>query len=151
MRMPSQWLFEPAYDHFTKEEIIEVFKDAQRFPVERKPPRTTIRTERSETARHKDRLNKLEGHHSFPKYLGGLKKQILVYLRNDLHYLYHKEVDMIVKLPRGRSYKKLTPAEKKEILNRLEAHAKYFDQRFNTSILPLMQKAIRETKNYSLI
>jgi hypothetical protein len=56
---------------------------------------STTRTGRSEKARHKNPLEGEAGHHGFPQYLGGKYEQELVNLPNDLHYLYHQEVDKV--------------------------------------------------------
>jgi hypothetical protein len=160
----TQWLFEvhtvPAAaptaiarrSKFTSGQIRQEILDAQKTAAEPQPPGTTIRTERSEVARHRDSTEGTHGHHTFPKYLGGLKKQTLIYIPADLHYLYHEEVDKIVKLPRrGKGYRNLSRAERQTILNKLKAHAKDFDQRYRTNILPLMQTAIRAAKSHGLI
>jgi hypothetical protein len=169
MRTNLQWLFELPYSpnqpkpagspsgiarksKFTSGQIRQEILDAQKIAVEPQPPGTTIRTERSEKARHRGTTEGIHGHHAFPKYLGGLRRQSLAYIPADLHYLYHQEVDKIVQLPRsGKGYRKLSRAEREVILNKLQAHAKNFDQRYRTNILPLMQTAIRAAKNLGLI
>jgi hypothetical protein len=168
MNRQSQWLFEAPFSlqeadymvrsalakksRFTRQQIRQEILDTQKTAAERQPPSTTIRTERSEKARHRDTTKGIHGHHAFPKYLGGLKQQALAYIPADLHYLYHQEVDKIVQLPRsGKGYRKLIRSERQAILNKLQAHAKDFDQRYPTNVLPLMQTAIRAAKSRGLI
>lgn len=169
MKTKPRWLFEPPYpsnpsnpavhpsaitrkSSFTRKQIRQEILDAQRIAVEGQPPGTTVRTERSEQSRHRDLTKGIHGHHAFPKYLGGLKKQALAYIPADLHYLYHQEVDRIVQLSRsGKGYRKLSRSQREAILNKLQIHAKNFDQRYPTNILPLMQTAIRAAKSRGLI
>lgn len=169
MRKKTQWLFEPPYSSnrlkpiapastvarkskFTSAQIRQEILAAQNIAVERQPPSTTIRTERSERARHKDSVNGIQGHHAFPKYLGGLKKQTLAYIPADLHYLYHQEVDKIVRLPRiSKGYRSLIRVEREAILYKLQVHAKGFDRQHGTNILYPMQIAIRQAKQRGLI
>ncbi len=128
-------------------QVRTTFRQAQRLGREPQPPRTSIRTERSEKARHSDPLTgRPQGHHSFPKYLGGLQRQTFAYLPPDLHYLYHAEVDTIVQLPRTRSgqYRALSRAEKVAMLRRLAEHAASFDTRYGTQIRSRMQRAVAE-------
>jgi tRNA 2-selenouridine synthase SelU len=166
MQTKSRWLFEPVSSlprpssttarksKFTRGQIREEILAAQKVAVQGQPQGTTIRTERSEQSRHRDSTDPKHqhGHHAFPKYLGGLKKQALAYIPADLHYLYHQEVDKIVQLPRsGKGYRKLNQSEQAAILNKLQAHAKVFDQRYRTNILPLMQLAIRVARSHGFI
>ncbi len=169
MRKKTQWLFEPPYSSnrskpvapastvarkskFTSAQIRQEILAAQNIAVERQPPRTTIRTERSERARHKDTTQGIQGHHALPKYLGGLEQQTLAYIPTVLHYLYHQEVDKIVRLPRSRKgYRNLSRAEREAILHKLYAHAKGFDLQHRTNIAGSMQIAIREIKKRGLI
>ena len=169
MNGQNQWLFEAPYppnrpkpavsrsavarkSKFTRGQIRQEILDAQKIAVERQPPGTTIRTERSERARHQDTAQGIHGHHAFPKYLGGLKQQALAYIPAALHYLYHQEVDKIIQLPRsGKGYRKLSRSEREVIMERLQAHARNFDQRYGTNILSFMQTAIRAAKSRNLI
>ncbi|MBD2232792.1 DUF4157 domain-containing protein [Phormidium tenue FACHB-1052] len=110
---------------------------------------STTRTERSEKARHKDPLKgKPEGHHGFPQYLGGKYEQVLIDLPRDLHYLYHQEVDKVLRIPRkygSAYYKKLGKAEMNDILSKLMIHARNFDSRYRTEIAKALQQGIQET------
>jgi hypothetical protein len=169
MRKKTQWLFEPPYSSnrskpvaptstvarkskFTSAQIRQDILAAQNIAVERQPPSTTIRTERSERARHRDTTQGTHGHHAFPKYLGGLKQQTLAYIPAAFHYLYHQEVDKIVQLPRsGKGYRSLSQVEREAILYKLQAHAKGFDRQHGTNILYPMQIAIRQAKQRGLI
>lgn len=169
MNTQNQWLFEAPYppnrpkpgvsrsavarkSKFTRGQIRQEILDTQKIAVERQPLGTTIRTERSERARHQDTTKGIHGHHAFPKYLGGLKQQALVHIPAALHYLYHQEVDKILQLPRsGKGYRKLSRSEKQAILKRLQAHARNFDQRYGTNILLFMQTAIRAARSVNLI
>jgi hypothetical protein len=134
-------------------DILEEFEEGSRsragdWEEEFKERRgSTSRTKRSEESRHKDPLEGEAGHHGFPQYLGGKYEQELVNLPNDLHYLYHEEVDKILKIPRkygSAYYKKLSRAEINEILDKLLAHAKNFDERYGTKIEDALKKGIQE-------
>lgn len=131
---------------FTAAQVRGEFRAAQRLGREGAPPATTIRTGRSERARHKDQLKGVERHHAFPQYLGGLRRQMLVRLPKDLHYLYHQEVDRILQLPRARSgaYRQMSRAERVALLRRLADHARSFDARYGTAILGHMRNAVRD-------
>lgn len=110
---------------------------------------TTIRTEGSERARHRDLLAGTQGHHAFPKYLGGQYRQTLVNLPSDLHYLYHQELDRILKLPRLRgkiAYDTLSVGQTIGILKRLMKHAREFDKQHKTAILPGLKAGIKAAK-----
>ena len=124
---------------------VAAFSLTARWSKERRG--STSRTKRSEESRHKDPLEGEAGHHGFPQYLGGKYEQELVNLPNDLHYLYHEEVDKILKIPRkygSAYYKKLSRAEINEILDKLLAHAKNFDERYGTKIEDALKKGIQE-------
>ena len=114
----------------------------------------TIRTERSERARHRDPLAGVQGHHGFPQYLGGAYRQSLVRLPNDLHYLYHEELDRIVGLPRrlhSSYYRQLSGPQMLGVLTRLVRHARTFDDRYRSQpgyrpILPALRRGIRQAR-----
>ena len=109
----------------------------------------TIRTGRSERARHRDPLTGVQGHHGFPQYLGGVYGQTLLNLPNDLHYLYHQELDRIVGLPRrsGRTYyRRLTGPQMLSVLKRVVKHAGDFDRRYRTRILTALRAGIRQSR-----
>jgi len=109
----------------------------------------TIRTQRSERARHRDPLAGVQGHHGFPQYLGGAYGQTLLRLPNDLHYLYHQELDRIVGLPRrsgSRYYQQLSGTQMLGVLKRLVKHAGGFDRRYRTQILPALRTGIRQAR-----
>jgi len=108
---------------------------------------TTTRTKASEKARHKDPLVGTAGHHGFPQYFGGRYEQVLVDLPNDLHYLYHEEVDKILQLPRkygSAYYRSLSKVEMSNLLDKLLIHAKEFDQRYRTKIEAALRQGIKE-------
>jgi hypothetical protein len=110
---------------------------------------TTVRTGRSEQARHRDPLVGTEGHHGFPQYLGGAYRQQLLQLRNDLHYLYHQELDQIVVAPRRagrRYYRQMSGTQALGMLKRLVRHAGEFDRRYRTGILPALRTGIRQAR-----
>lgn len=111
----------------------------------------TIRMDRSELARHRDPLAGVQGHHGFPQYLGGAYRQSLVRLPSDLHYLYHRELDhnRIVGLPRRRGYsyyQQLSGPQMLSVLKRVVRHARQFDQRYGTGILPALRTGIRQAR-----
>lgn len=112
----------------------------------------TIRTEGSERARHRDPLAGIQGHHGFPQYLGGAYGQTLLGLPNDLHYLYHQELDRIVGLPRrrgGRYYRQLSGPQMLNVLKRAVRHARAFDQRYQNrgiQILPALRRGIQQSR-----
>ena len=54
--------------------------------------RTRRRSRQSEEARHASRLDDIDEHHGFPKFLGGNRIQKYIKLTKDLHYLYHEEL-----------------------------------------------------------
>lgn len=120
-----------------------------RFPL---PRGMGVRTERSERARHRDPLAGTQGHHPFPQYLGGRYRQALVALPGDLHDLYHQELDRVLGLPRRvpggarRLYAGLSPAQKIGLLKRLLVHARGFDARYGTALLPALRVSIREAR-----
>jgi hypothetical protein len=158
MRPKHRWLFEPPLptiarkSKFTSAQIRQAILDAQQIAPSPPPPGTTIRTRRSEMARHRDSTAGIDKHHAFPKYLGGLNRQTLAHIPAALHYLYHKVVDEIIKLPRSsKGYRKLSHAERVAMLHKLQVHARNFDQQHGTNIFPLMQKAMREAKHQGLI
>lgn len=108
---------------------------------------STTRTGQSEKARHKDPFAGEAGHHGFPQYLGGKYEQELINLPNDLHYLYHEEVDKVLKIPRklgSAYYRKLSKAKMSELLDKLLEHAKKFDKRYGTKIEAALRKGIAE-------
>jgi len=110
---------------------------------------TTVRTSRSEQARHRDPLAGTEGHHGFPQYLGGAYQQRLLQLPNDLHYLYHQELDRIVGIPRRfgrRRYRQLSRPQTVGMLRRLVRHARDFDSRYKTGIFPALLTGIRQAR-----
>jgi hypothetical protein len=117
---------------------------------------TSTRTGGSEASRHRDRLSEPRGHHGLPQYLGGQYEQILIGLPEDLHYLYHEEVDRLLKLPRGAGsdfYERLSPQEREAMYRRLIEHAKDFDRRYSkgyvdkrTRIAAALRRGIREAR-----
>jgi hypothetical protein len=87
------------------------------------------------------------GHHGFPQYLGGKYEQTLLRLPEDLHYLYHQELDRIVKVPRragSRFYRELSQQKRTDMLERVIEHAGQFDQRYGTKIQGALLKGIEE-------
>jgi peptidoglycan hydrolase-like protein with peptidoglycan-binding domain len=114
----------------------------------------TIRTERSETTRHRDPLAGVHKHHGFPTYLGGAYRQRLVRLPGYLHYLYHEELDRDLRLPRGRRsryYRQLSGPQMLGILTRVVRHAREFDNRYRNEpgyrpILPALRRGIRQAR-----
>lgn len=118
--------------------------------------RLRVRTERSEVARHGSGKKKAtkeikkkntQGHHAYPKFLGGNRLQTLMPLSKELHYVYHEELyDLLEKefktrgkLPKeagrasrrhyGRIFSRLSEEEKKEVLDRIIRHAEAFDDK----------------------
>ena len=142
-----------------QKDILEEF--AERAPAERaerqleyaKKFKTMSR--RSEKARHRSQFEDVEGrpriagHHGFPQYLGGRYQQELLNLSEDLHYLYHQELDLIVKIPRklgGEYYRRLGRPEMQEILKKVVEHAETFDKRYGTKIKEALIRGIDESQ-----
>lgn len=99
---------------------------------------TSVRTSRSEQSRHRSRLDETRKHHGLPEYLGGLRKQTLIKLREATHYLYHEELDRIEGLPRRAGsayYRRMTPAERDAVCERLLDHARRFDAQHHKEYL----------------
>jgi hypothetical protein len=116
---------------------------------------TTVRTTRSEAARHRDPIRTIEGtertegHHGFPQYLGGAYRQELQKLPYGKHYLYHQIIDKAADLPRlkgRRHYKQLSKTEMRDALRRLVHYTKMFDKQQSTKILPALIKGIKQAR-----
>jgi hypothetical protein len=104
---------------------------AQHF---RKEEKGRTRTEKSEKQRHVDPMKRVSGHHGFPQYLGGEFEQTLIDLGEDLHYLYHQELDLVEGIPRklgSNYYKNLKPAERDALFRKLIDHAQRFDKKYS--------------------
>ena len=77
-----------------------------------------------------------DGHHCFPKYLGGAKKQVLTHIPNDLHKLYHKGLDKVAPRQKGKAYyDNLTPTEKDKYLDAFRDYTEEFDKTHGTDLL----------------
>lgn len=80
-----------------------------------------------------DQLNTLlvgrtEGHHPWPKYLGGPSQQDLLPLSEDLHHQFHAGLDQIYARTAGsRNWQQLNVAQQEEILQSLLAYTQDFD------------------------
>lgn len=164
-KKPAEKQSAQAKEAERKQSVLKEFAERQRAghaqqPAEQlKEPRTRIRTKGSEVSRHvrAGNLSLPEGHHAFPQYLGGEFNQKLIKLPNDLHYLYHQELDKIVKLPRNAATKQywqsLTPAEREAKIAELIKHAEGFDARYRskytdkrTSLAAAMRRGIKEAR-----
>ncbi len=117
-------------------EILEEFGDAAGRAQDEQGPHMVEergareRTRRSERTRHSDPLDKTREHHGFPKYLGGNYEQLLIKFPDDLHYLYHEELDKIVGAPRKLGsdyYKNMSPHDREDLFRRVLDHAEDFD------------------------
>jgi hypothetical protein len=81
------------------------------------------------------------GHHSWPKYLGGPKKQELYDLPSDLHESYHVGLDKILPRMRGSEYySKLSPEAKLQAHRDLVTYTKAFDAKHGTKLHEAMLK-----------
>jgi hypothetical protein len=75
------------------------------------------------------------GHHPWPKYLGGPEKQSLETLSESLHKLYHKGLDQL--LPRWRSadyYRGLSPTQQAKNFEILRKYTQAFDAKYRTQL-----------------
>jgi outer membrane protein OmpA-like peptidoglycan-associated protein len=110
----------------------------------------TIRTQRSERARHRDPLRgRPHKHHAFPQYLGGPYDGALTNLPPDLHYLYHQILDRVAGLPRraGKAaYRRMSGPQMLGVLKRLVRATGSFDRQYNTHLLPALRSSIRSAR-----
>jgi hypothetical protein len=80
-----------------------------------------------------DQLNVLlvgrtEGHHPWPQYLGGPRRQDLLQLPEALHHQFHAGLDQIYARTAGsRNWQQLNAAQQEEILQNLLAYTQDFD------------------------
>jgi RHS repeat-associated protein len=83
---------------------------------------------------------KTHGHHAWPKYLGGAKKQKLVPLSVAMHKKYHKGLDTLLPRWKGKKYyDSLSPKAKKQALADLRDYTKAFDKKYNTKLFSSMR------------
>ncbi len=81
------------------------------------------------------------GHHAWPKYLGGPKKQDLYDLPPSLHEAYHAGLDKVLPRQRGwEYYSKLSPEAREAAHKDLAAYTKAFDAKHGTKIYESMMK-----------
>lgn len=79
------------------------------------------------------------GHHPWPKYLGGPAKQDLAKLSESLHKSYHSGLDKILPRQRGTAYyDKLSPQAKQQLMSDLAAYTKAFDAKYGTRLYDSM-------------
>ena len=94
-----------------------------------------------------------QGHHAFPKYLGGQAKQKLVYLHKDLHKEYHRRLNRIAKVQFGKAkkatahYAGLSDKEKIKVYRKMINATKKFDKTFGVN---LNSSLIEEMRNANL-
>ncbi len=75
------------------------------------------------------------GHHPWPKYLGGPAKQDLAKLSEPLHKAYHSGLDKILPRQRGTAYyDNLSPQAKQQLIRDLAAYTKAFDAKYGTRL-----------------
>jgi hypothetical protein len=79
------------------------------------------------------------GHHPWPKYLGGPAKQDLAKLPESLHKSYHSGLDKILPRQRGTAYyDNLGPQAKQQLIHDLAAYTKAFDAKYGTRLYDSM-------------
>jgi hypothetical protein len=82
-----------------------------------------------------------EGHHPWPKYLGGAVNQKLVSLPKSLHYAFHSGLDAHLPKQRGTAhYESLGPTERQQALQKLAAYTKNFDAEHGTTLYDALLK-----------
>lgn len=79
------------------------------------------------------------GHHPWPKYLGGPKRQDLARIPKSIHDAYHSGLDKI--LPRQKSkayYDNLSPESRRQMQADLADYTKAFDAKYGTNLYDSM-------------
>jgi len=92
------------------------------------------------------RIEVVNDHHAWPKYLGGPEQGPLISLDERLHQLYHAGLDAL--LPRGKTvayYASLSEAQKVENIMTLLRYTRDFDLDYHTHILDTLTKALKGT------
>ena len=85
-----------------------------------------------------------QGHHPWPQYLGGPKRQPLFNLRADLHEKFHAGLDKIFARAKGKvDWNSLTPAEQRDILESLLVYCQDFDADYGTRTFDAVVKALK--------
>jgi hypothetical protein len=106
------------------------------------------RTERSEKSRHVSHTQDIHEHHGYPKFIGGQKIQEYVHLTQELHYLYHEELYLVLerelkargvldkdagrgaRRSYGRVFARLPKDQQEAVLAKVIEHAEDFDRRY---------------------
>ena len=82
-----------------------------------------------------------QGHHPWPKYLGGPKEQDLIDLPTELHQKYHGGLDKILPRQKGKSYyDDLSPEAKEENRQKLREYTRSFDEKYGTHLYDSLSK-----------
>jgi hypothetical protein len=82
-----------------------------------------------------EEIAKFDLHHAWPKYLGGLEKQILTKLPQRLHVRYHRALDNMAKRTLGkRHFEDLSPQERRALFRAIAEYSKWFDGEYGTHI-----------------
>jgi hypothetical protein len=82
-----------------------------------------------------EEIAKFNLHHAWPKYLGGLEKQILTKLPQNLHVRYHRALDTMAKRTLGkRHFEDLSPQERRALFRAIGEFSKLFDGKYGTHI-----------------
>lgn len=90
--------------------------------------------------------NPIEGHHPWPVYLLGPKKQQLYGLTPELHREYHSQLDQILSRQLGKDYYTQminSPSRLYEILETIRRFNKYFDQTYGTHTFEALEDVLR--------
>ena len=88
-----------------------------------------------------------QGHHPWPKYLGGPETQELYNLDQKLHTEYHRRLDEYAHRKFGtENYEKLfdTPEKTEELLDALLEFNRYFDETYDTHTFEMLQDVLRD-------
>jgi RHS repeat-associated protein len=82
-----------------------------------------------------------DGHHPWPKYLGGAVKQQLSNIDRTLHRAYHTGLDRLFPrtAPAG-TYRNLTGEARQAMLNRLGTYTRQFDRQYGTNLYDAMNR-----------
>jgi len=93
-----------------------------------------------------ERIEVVNDHHAWPKYLGGPKKGPLIPVDERLHQLFHAGLDKILPRSLGAEYfAHLSEAEKIKNINMLKNYARDFDIDYHTRIYDTLMKALKGT------
>ncbi|HVN54237.1 MAG TPA: hypothetical protein VMT46_07895, partial [Anaerolineaceae bacterium] len=92
-------------------------------------------------------VGRIQGHHSLPKYLLGPENQKLYGLNEDLHRLYHDQLDEILPRRFGKDYYEEmlnSPEKQAKVYEFLREFNKYFDKTNGTHTYEALEDVLRE-------